>query len=353
MIQNRRILFMESGDRPPPPAIDYRLTATKMLQMVESLWFLLSALVMGTHLLCVNVASVGPLFCIAFEMRAGRSPQSGADIVGKWLAYLCCKLLIIGILLGMLLVGIKWLRGGAAFFLALERVPSSRLWWGAAELVFYLACVLTYAAFWQLLCVGRRRWLHRVLALAAATNLMYHFPPLFAVIRRLAAGDGKTVAIDEAAIDKAEFLRLTMQPEIVAVVVHHLIAGFAITGMFIMLRSRLLLDELGGGMEDRQVELTGCIRRAARTALVASLLQIPVGVWVLFAIPPQARQQVLGGSDLYATALFVFAMLAAMAALYALALVALGESDRKTVRASAIRLMFVVFAMTALAQKIL
>jgi hypothetical protein len=319
-----------------------------MLQMVESFWFLLSALVMGAHLLCVNVAAVGPLFCIAFEMRAGRSPQGGADIVGKWLAYLCCKLLIIGILLGLVLVGIKWLRGGAAFFSALERVPSNRLWWGAAELAFYLACVLTYAAFWQLLCVGRRRWLHRALALAAATNLMYHFPPLFAVIHRLAAGDGKTVAID-----KAEFLRLTMQPEIVAVVAHHLIAGFAITGLVIMLRSRRLLDELGGGMEDRQVELTGCIRRAARTALVASLLQIPVGVWVLFAIPPQAREQVLGGSDLYATALFVFSMLAAMAALYALALVAVGESDRKTVRASAIRLMFVVFAMTALAQKIL
>jgi hypothetical protein len=318
-----------------------------MLQMIESFWFLFFTLVMSAHLACVNIAAVGPLFCIALEIRANRSVLSEADAVGKWLAHVCCKLLLAGIVLGLVLVGIKWLRGDDSFFMALQRIPYGRLKWGVAEIAFYFACMLPTAAFWLGLRQGCARWLHRLLAVLAATNLMYHFPPLFAVIHQL----GRRGEVTKA-IDNAEFLGLTMQPEVVAMVIHHLIAGIAITGVVVMVRSRRLLDNVDDSADERRGELATFIRRAAWTSLVASLFQIPVGIWLLLEIPVAARDQLLGGSDLFAILWFVLSMLAALTMLYALALVGLGEIDRKSVRAAVVRLSIVIVAMTALAQKI-
>ena len=66
---------------------------------------------------------------------------------------------------------------------ALAQIPPSRWWFVAGELVFYFVCMAAYIGPWRRM----QRWprWHAVIAILAGTDLMYHFPPLFAVISTL------------------------------------------------------------------------------------------------------------------------------------------------------------------------
>ena len=61
-----------------------------------------------------------------------------------------------------------------------SQVPAARWWFVGAELVFYFACVFGCVLAWRRF--DRRPWVRQLLALAAGTNLLYHFPALFTVI---------------------------------------------------------------------------------------------------------------------------------------------------------------------------
>ena len=67
--------------------------------------------------------------------------------------------------------------------------------------------MVPYACWWNALRKStKRRVLHRAFAILSATNLMYHFPPLFVIATKL-AGSGET-----SALDKTAFLRLMIAP---------------------------------------------------------------------------------------------------------------------------------------------
>lgn len=310
-----------------------------MLPMSTVIWSAAWSLVLAAHLVCVNIAAVGPLACIWLEARARRTGQVSADTLGQWLAHLCCKLLLVGMALGMTLGWIAWQRGDTGLLVALERVPFGRLQWGVAELVFYYACMLPYAAFWSRL--RKRYWIHRVLAIFAATNLIYHFPPLFVVIKNLS---GPTT--DTAPLSSREYLHMTMQPDVLSRVVHHWVAAVAVVGAAVMLQARRMTPDTGDTVSGEKPDSAVYIRAGAWAALIATLLQIPVGLWVLLQVPATWRDQLLGG-EWWQTSLFVASMAAGLATLHALAAVAFGEVQRKQIRTAALLLLLTVLLMAA------
>jgi len=81
-------------------------------------------------------------------------------------------------------------------------------------------------------------------------------------------------------------------------------------------------------------------------ALVPTLLQLPVGLWVLLQLPLAERDALLG-SDLYATGLFALALLAALRLMHQLAAVALGDTERKQIVGSLSTMALVVALMVA------
>jgi hypothetical protein len=80
-----------------------------------------------------------------------------------------------------------------------------------------------------------------------------------------------------------------------------------------------------------------------RIALAATLLQIPVGLWVLSALP---QQSLLLGSDAVATLLFGGSVLGSLALLHQLAIWSLGDISRRRVWLSTALLCAVVLLMT-------
>ena len=72
---------------------------------------------------------------------------------------------------------------------------------------------------------------------------------------------------------------------------------------------------------------------SARVALVATLLQLPVGVAVMLSVPNRLRDALLG-EDLLAAVPFACGMLATLGLLHTLAAVALGDRDPRQVRRS-------------------
>ena len=117
-----------------------------------------------------------------------------------------------------------WWRGDGALFAALQRIPPGRIYWGVMELAFYFACMVPYAAMWRM---PRLRWLNRVLAVAAATNLMYHFPSLMLIYARIVSG---RLQLDEA-VDPAMYRQLAFGGDVLAGTVHFWSASFVATGI--------------------------------------------------------------------------------------------------------------------------
>ena len=134
----------------------------------------------AAHLLLVDVAMAGPLMCVWLEWRETRFADRSAGLIGKTLAGLVQWTLAGGIVLGGLLLAIRWWMDDRTYFSAVATIPVGRLWFGLGELLFFYGCMGGYVALWN-------RWrshrlAHRALAIAAATNLLLHFPALFTMI---------------------------------------------------------------------------------------------------------------------------------------------------------------------------
>ena len=249
-------------------------------------------------------------------------------------------MLVLGGLLGLVLGWMKWTPDYAALWTG---PLAYKLHWGAAELMFSLALALLY---WQLVRRGRQASLRArigrgTVALLNATNLLYHFPPLFAVASKLAADASLSSA---ATIRGAEFRRLAWSGETPALVIHVILASIAVAGVML----------LGLALRwQRKDESPARVSRVAiwgsRWALAASLAQLPVGLWTLAVLPAQAQAGLMGNGAL-ATTLLVAAMLAVFWLLRDLASVALGETTRPLMIRSMAAMLVVVALMTAMQQ---
>lgn len=79
--------------------------------------------------------------------------------------------------------------------------------------------------------------------------------------------------------------------------------------------------------------------------MLATLLQVPTGLWLISTLPPSARSSVLG-TDLLTTGLFIAAMVAALGLLHFLSGLAMGETERRQIFSCAAALAIVVLLMT-------
>jgi hypothetical protein len=308
-----------------------------------------ASILLAAHLLCVNLAMTGPLACVALRWHAARHQDPLADRVGRWLVRVCIVALLVAMGLGIASGLLLWFGGQRQFFDALGRLPARRIYWGLVELVFYFVCMIIYGALWY-------RWrtrpvLHGSIAIIAATNLMYHFPPLFVLIGWLAAGGHAGVE----PISAGQLLQLMFSPSVLAPVAHHLLASFAVVGIVVMLGTRRLssLDTKGIANEtdSEATQAAAIVRRAAVVALSVTLLQLPTGLWVVLQLTGAQRDRLLGGAW-PATGLFIAAMVTALSLLHWLSVIALGQTGRREVYLASLLLAVLTLLMSGVLREV-
>jgi hypothetical protein len=301
------------------------------------------------HLLAADLAMAGPLVALWLEWRGTQRGEGLPGQIGRRLAWWSIGALVVGVSLGLLAVVVLPQVEPAAYREAFGRVPASRWWYAAGEVTFSLVCMALYAGLWNRAWFARHRGWHRLLAVLAATNLMYHFPPLFTMISTLSMRPD----LKGRVLDVALYRKLLLDGETLSRVVHHWLAGAAIAAVAAMLlgvggwacgeRSR---SGLGIGDSNGTAQRAGIVRAAARVALGATMLQIAVGVWVLLAMPSAMQSQLLG-EDWLATALFGTSIIAALGLMHFLSIVSLGGTSRSAVYRAAFVLAIVLFLMVA------
>jgi hypothetical protein len=272
---------------------------------------LLESLVASLHLLAVSIAAVGPLACLWLEWREHRHGDAEAGQAGRRLARLTLRMLVLGLLLGLAAMGLLWLLRAEGYLRAFWMVPPRRLWFGVAELGFYLVCMWIYVDYWDRL----PRLAHRGLAVLAATNVLYHFPPLFSAV--VVISSREHLLLVGRPLEWIEMLRVMADVETLSRVTHMILAACVVTGVAMMgvaLRVPSQRTAIWGG----------------RLALAAALLQLPAGVWVLLNLPGAVRDQFLM-TDWATTGLFAGGVLVMLALLHHLAATALGDSQRPVV----------------------
>jgi hypothetical protein len=290
-------------------------------------------LLLAAHLMLVNVAMMGPLFSVFLDWRRHRTGDQLTQSAALTMARLSTWSLTFGIALGLVLLGIRYAFDGS-YLNAVAALPRSRLWFAGFELLFFFACMGAYTALWH----RWQRWrlAHSLLAVAAASNLLMHFPALFVIISVV----GSRADLSTAAIDSAEFRRLLIDGEVLSRVVHVWLAGIAVTGMVLMKLGLRLSNEETASSASR------LIRGGALVALVAALLQVPVGFWVTLKMPEAARAPLMGG-DLAAMTLFLTSLGLALVLLQMLAAVALGDVGPKPVHRALAAISLLIVLMVA------
>ncbi len=295
------------------------------------------------HLVAVNVAAVAPLYCVAVEWRATRRGDAAAQQVARRLAVWAIVGFALGMVIGGGLLAILW-HNDRAYWSAVGRVPAHRWWFFGGEVLFYFVCMVPYVLLWKrhvtasLRDAGpslgetrpRGQWWHRLLAVLAATNLLYHFPPLFTMLSLMSTRP----ELAGEALDRSLYVELFTDPETLARVAHHWLSAVATTGVALM----LLATRASAASGQTAVF-------AARVALGATVVQTPVGLWLLLVSPAGAQSQLLGGEAL-GTGLFVGAILAAVLLLQQLLTAALGDESRGTAVKSAVLLLVVLLLMS-------
>lgn len=286
----------------------------------------------------MNIASAGPLYCI--WLRGLRKPVGTLrGEIGKSLAWLSLAAFVLGMITGGILL---FMPSSTDLTTAMSRFPARAFYIAGGELAFTFICLLIYAACWKKL--GNRPLLHAIFPILASTNLLYHFPPMMAVIGKLASNPKWTTT---TVIDRPAFLKLMAHSEVLSLTVHFTLASVAVAALVLFeLYARQSQTQEPSLKEPRQEEGKRIVRTAAIVALIVSALQLAVGIWILSAIPGQARNALMGG-DLTASLLLVGGMLMTFVFLQHLAGVALGDLRPQVLRRVCLLLVILVLMMTA------
>ncbi len=278
----------------------------------------IQVLVLSLHLILLNIAVGGPLICVWLDWRATHHDESFTQLASNRLAAQSLVALCIGVLLGVVGVVLISMAYPEAFRRAWTIVPPRRWMFSVIEIVFSGICVWIYLRWWNVL--GKSKTLTAVrygLPILASTNLAYHFAPLFAMV---AVWSTRLTPPTEF-----NYLQSISDPEVASRTLHVLLASVAVAGVALMGCS-LRLARMGTEETDAgRVAIWG-----ARIALVPSLLQVFVGLYVLIKLPEPARDRMMGG-DILTTALFVAALSVTLIWYYMLTIVSLGSTVRRDV----------------------
>ena len=184
-------------------------------------------LVFSLHLLAVDLAMAGPLISVWLEWSGMRRGDAGSAAVARRLASWSLAAGIVGIGLGLLALAVLPHFESEPYRRALGAVSPRRWWFAGWELLFYVCCLGAYIGPWQWFRRGRlRRVIHRGLAIVGATDLMYHFPPMFAVLSTIST---RPALWGESLDNRPLFWRLLLEGETFSRVVHHWLAAVAVS----------------------------------------------------------------------------------------------------------------------------
>jgi len=270
---------------------------------------------LALHLVCVNVAAGGPLVGAWLDWRS-RLGDVAAAKAARWLGGWSLGGLLAGAGLGVL---VGWLRWDEAYRALWLGPLGYKLHWAVLEAIFSLVLI----GLWWWWLPGRPAasraglWGRVVISVLAATNLLYHFPPLFTVAAAL-RDDG---AVAGTVLRGAEFRKLMVAGSTPALVVHVALASLAAAGAMLVVLS-LKWQRRGESQRAARIAVWG-----GRWALVPSLGQLPLGLWLLSALTPWQQAQIMG-QDAVGTLLFVGALAAAFWLVSDLSQLAMGETRR-------------------------
>lgn len=299
---------------------------------------LLQTLLLSLHLLCMNVAAGAPLVCIWLEWRQ-RSKDAGAVPARQAADYLAGGAILA--MLGGIGAGLcmGWLLWTSSYAELWTSRLGYKLFWGVLELAFSLVLQVGYWL-WRRYGSGTgpaAAITKSVLLLLNATNLLYHFPPLFLIAGRVAASG--TSGGEE--LRGRAFRQEMLLEEVPSLTVHFTLASLAVTG--ILLLGLALRLRRQGGSEEQVLPLAVW---GGRWALLPSLLQLPVGLWVLASVS-RTMQGRLMGQDALATCCFLGGLVAALWLMRELVPIALGEMQRGQLLRAMVGMVIVVILMTA------
>lgn len=291
------------------------------------------SLLLAVHLLCVNVASGGPIVAAWLDWRGMR----GSDAAARAAVFLGRAVLVgllLGAALGVLVGWLKWTPEYAALWLG---PLSYKLKWTMLEAVFSLLMLAGWSWFLPGQ-AGGRRWvvaMRSLVAVLAATNLMYHFPVLFSVAGRLQEAGQTTGAI----LRGREF-RALIGRETIGLGVHVALASVAVAGAMLLVGARRMLAR--GDAESAVIARWG-----GRWALVPTLIQLPLGLYMLSILPPGEQMRLMGGSSM-GILLFVGALASAFWLMNDLAQIAMGEVTRGLLTRAVAAMVVTVSLMTGM-----
>lgn len=292
----------------------------------------LIVLTLAAHLICMNVCSAGPLLTVWLERRYRRTQDPAANQLGIQLTRTVLWTFFVGIGFGFLLAGLIWMSGNRAFFDALPAF-SHKIWWGVWELLTYLAAVVGYLCLWpRERASATRTYFHRFLAIFAATNLLYHFPPLFTAMANYQN------ATPDAEVTPAQFRQIIFSHEVMSISTHFLMASIAVAGATVMLLGRRAA--LG------ESKVTWPVIGGARIALVATACQFMIGMWVVLTLQPESQERVMGG-NVIATGCLVISVGLSFDLLNRLSSIAFGQITDKAIRFAVGHMVTIVLLMSA------
>ena len=292
------------------------------------------ALILGAHLLCVDLAAAGPMVCLWLDRKEGRGDEE-AGRAGRFLLKASLHALLVGTLLGVVAGCFLW---DAQYREQLMRL-ASRVHFGVWEWLFSLVLLYLYRLSWRdaTTCCGAKRRLRWFLPLLASTNLLYHFPPLFLIFSQLNPAG--------AELTSAEFRARLVDGYVVARTVHFCLAALAVSGITL-----IIYTLKKGGSAETTEQTYQPARWGARLALVATLLQLPVGIWIILQMGPAAQRTVMGGS-LMTTGLFVASLIGALALMHCLSVLAFGAFQRVLAVRTISLMILVILLMTLVARQ--
>ena len=137
--------------------------------------------------------------------------------------------------------------------------------------------------------------------------------------------------------DHRIYLNFLLTSNALARVTHVLLASFAVAG--------LALAWIGALRSQGEAsEASTAAALGGRIALGASLLQVPVGLWVLLALPEEQSQLIMSTG---AVVVFGAAIVTALGLMHQLAMVGLGDVSRRRLSLATLLMTVVVILMTA------
>lgn len=236
--------------------------------------FLLLVLIFSLHLVCMNLAAGGLLVASGVELFAGKDSERAAKLSAK-LASHAAMGLIAGAALGGVMLLYFWSANYQDIFL---RRLGTRPAFSLVQVGFSLVLHTIQWRWTKASTAGAGRYWRAALALVSSTNLIYHFPTLFAIVAEIVT----TSTADSPAIDRKQFYAFLGSGPILSHAAHFFLAALATSGVV-------------GAIFVRDEPAPAGIRGfCSSIALLSTVLQIPVGIMVYMTLPASAQRGLIG-----------------------------------------------------------